>query len=68
MLHPKLDGGEFDPTSCGFSKNVPSKERMKACFFILDKLFLKYERKGVWGGGEIDLLLAEKPTLKKPSQ
>ena len=49
MLHPKMDGGEFDPTSCGFSKNVHSKERMKACFFILDKFFLKYERKGVGG-------------------
>ena len=53
MLHPKMDGGEFDLTSCGFSKNVPSKERMKACFFILDKFFLKYERKGV--GGEVKL-------------
>lgn len=67
MLHPKMDGAEFDLTFCGFSKNVPSKERMKACFFILDKFFLKCERKGVWGG-ETDLLLAEKPTLKKPSQ
>ena len=34
-------GGEFKP-SCGFSKNVCSKERMKPCFYVTFNVIMSH--------------------------
>ena len=43
MVNPKTAGGDqFDPSPCGFSKSVSSKEREKPCFFVTFSIILRH--------------------------